>query len=486
MGPDSLASDAISVYSLSSIASSISFVSKPEGTSEVGGSRGHQDTEKPKAIYPQRVSLPQSNFSTQARAGPSKDEEEYEGFSIVSNEPLAVYQESPGMFSTDHSLSQTGEVRGSVNFKHSISSPNSPGKMTLIPSPNSPFQKVGKRTGSDIGESDHSSTETDSTVKSQEEGNGPKLDPQVLAQKILQETQSHLLAVEHLQCVGSSRCPHQPGRSSSLDEETASPSRVATFRSSETSAFSRPLCSSIKSQPSPTPVRPELLLGSSSLQTSSSGDNSPSPSKMSTKESARQLSLSLDSCRPVADQPVFRLKYPSSPYSAHISRSPQNISPSSGHRSPADSTPSPALSYSSASSARSSPANPPALDKLKMAAIDGKVQAIHNLKMFWQNVPQQPPGPMRNSHSSSGKASKRDVLSLLNLSPRRSKEEATDKLELKDLSAPCALLQKNSPNGRRPPADSSSALESSYPIRLPSGNGYKFLSPGRFFPSSKC
>ncbi|XP_070619524.1 tetratricopeptide repeat protein 28 isoform X2 [Erythrolamprus reginae] len=476
-GPDSLASDAISVYSLSSIASSISFASKPEGPSEVGGSRGHQDSERSKAIYPQRVSSSHSNFSTQARAGPSKDEEEYEGFSIVSNEPLAVCQESPGMFSTDHSLSQSGEVRGSVNFKHSISSPNSPGKMTLVPSPNSPFQKVGKQTASDIGESDHSSTETDSTVKSQEEGNGPKLDPQELAQKILQETQSHLLAVEHLQCAGSRRCPHQPG----------SPSMVTTtFRSSETSAFSRPLCSSIKGQPSPAPARPELLLRSACLRTPSSGENSPSPSETSTKGNARQLSPSLDTCVPVADQLVFRLKYPSSSYSAHISRSPQNISPSSGHRSPADSSPSPALSYSSASSTRSSPANPPALDKLKMAAIDGKVQAIHNLKMFWQNVPQQPPGPMRSSHSPSAKASKRDVLSLLNLSPRRSKEEATDKLELKDLSAPCALLQKNSPNGRRPPADASSALESSYPIRLPSGNSYKFLSPGRFFPSSKC
>lgn len=453
--------------------------------SEGGGSRGHQDSERPKALYPQRVSLPQSHFSAQARAGPSKDEEDYEGFSIVSNEPLAGYQESPGIFSTDHSLPQIREVRSSVNFKHSLSSPNSPGKMALIPSPNSPFQKVGKRAGSDVAESDHSSSETDSTIKSYQEGNSSELDPQALAQKILQETQSHLLAVEHLQCGSSHRCPHQLGRSSSLDDGTASPSRVTTFRSSETSAFSRPLCSSIKSRPSPTPVRPELLLKSSSLRTSSSGHNSPSPSETSTKESGRQPSPSLDSCGPVADQPVFRLKYPSSPYSAHISRSPQNISPSSGHRSPADSTPSPALSYSSASSARSSPANPPALDKLKMAAIDGKVQAIHNLKMFWQNVPQQPSGPMRSSHGSAGKASKRDVLSLLNLSPRRSKEEATDKLELKDLSAPCALLQ-NSPNGRRPPADTSSALESSYPIRLPSGNGYKFLSPGRFFPSSKC
>ncbi|XP_063171659.1 tetratricopeptide repeat protein 28 isoform X2 [Candoia aspera] len=485
MCPDSLASDAISVYSLSSIASSVSFVSKPEGMSEGGSSRGHQDSERSKAIYPQRVSLPQSHFSAQTRAGPSKDEEEYEGFSIVSNEPLAAYQGSQGMFSTGHSLSQTGEVKGSVSFKHSISSPSSPVKMTLIPSPNSPFQKVGRRVGSDVGESDHSSTETDSTVKSQEEGSGPKLDPQELAQRILEETQSHLLAVEHLQCANSRHCPHHLGRSSSLDDGTASPSGAASFRSSETSAFSRPLCSSIKGQPSPTPVRPEPLTRSSSLPTSGSGDNSPSPSETSTKEGEGHPSPSLDSCGSVAEQPVFRLKYPSSPYSAHISRSPQNISPSSGHQSPAGSTPSPALSYSSASSARSSPANPPALDKLKMAAIDGKVQAIHNLKMFWQNTPQHSSGPMRTFRGSSAKASKRDVLSLLNLSPRRSKEDTADKLELKDLSAPCPPSQ-NSPNGRRPAADSGSTLGSGYPIRLPSGNGYKFLSPGRFFPSSKC
>ncbi|KAM6423057.1 tetratricopeptide repeat protein 28 isoform 3-T3 [Liasis olivaceus] len=487
--PDSLASDAISVYSLSSIASSISFASKPEGTSEGGSSRGHQDSERCKAIYPQRGSLPQSHFSAQTRAGPGKDEEEYEGFSIVSSEPLAGYRESQGVFSTDHSLSrtaQTGDVKGSVSFKHSISSPNSPVKMTLIPSPNSPFQKVGRRVGSDVGESDHSSTETDSTVRSQEEGSGPKLDPQELAQKILEETQSHLLAVEQLQHASGHRCPHHLGRSSSLDDGAASPSGATSFRSAATSAFSRPLCSSIKGQPSPTPVRPEPLIRSSSLPTSSSRNNSPSPSETSTKEGAGQPAPSLESYGPVAEQPIFRMKYPSSPYSTHISRSPQNISPSSGHRSPAGSTPSPALSYSSASSARSSPANPPALDKLKMAAIDGKVQAIHNLKMFWQNAPQHPSGPMRTFRGSSGKASKRDVLSLLNLSPRRSKEEAADKLELKDLSAPCPPPQKNSPNGRRPPADSGSALGSGRPIRLPSGNGYKFLSPGRFFPSSKC
>ncbi len=41
-GPDSLASDAISVYSLSSIASSMSFLSRPEGTSDFISQRSRQ------------------------------------------------------------------------------------------------------------------------------------------------------------------------------------------------------------------------------------------------------------------------------------------------------------------------------------------------------------------------------------------------------------------------------------------------------------
>lgn len=180
--PDSIASDAISVYSLSSIASSMSFVSKPENMLDGAGHRGRQDYERPKNIYPHR-SAAQSQLSPQATAA-SKDEEEYEGFSIISNEPLANYQENiKPRFSPDHKqpkTSQNGGIKVSVNSKGSISSPNSPVKMTLIPSPNSPFQKVGKLASSDTGESDQSSTETDSTVKSQEDSN-PKLDPQELA-----------------------------------------------------------------------------------------------------------------------------------------------------------------------------------------------------------------------------------------------------------------------------------------------------------------
>jgi len=499
--PDSIASDAISVYSLSSIASSMSFVSKPESMPDGVGHRGRQDYERPKNIYPHRSAV-QSQFSPQTSTVASKDEEEYEGFSIISNEPLASYQENiKPRFSPDHKqpkTGQTGGVKESVSAKGSISTPNSPVKMTLIPSPNSPFQKVGKLASSDTGESDQSSTETDSTVKSQEDSN-PKLDPQELAQKILEETQSHLIAVERLQ-----RSSSQISKSNNSDDGASTPAGMSAFRSSETSAFSRPVSSSQKNQSSPLAIKPKPPTRSSSLQKVSSGYNSPTASEMSNREGigqySRQPSPSCDSHGSLAEQPHFKLKYPSSPYSAHISKSPRNISPSSGHQSPGGSTPSPALSYSSAGSARSSPADAPDIDKLKMAAIDEKVQAIHNLKMFWQSTPHHSTGPIKILRGPPGTmTSKKDVLSLLNLSPRHSKEESADKLELKDLSIEPHLASppKNPPNGHRRP-ETTNAVTSTHspppsstpgtarPLRLPSGNGYKFLSPGRFFPSSKC
>ncbi|XP_038619156.1 tetratricopeptide repeat protein 28 [Tachyglossus aculeatus] len=500
--PDSTASDAISVYSLSSIASSMSFASKPESLADGAGLRGRQDYERPKNTFPQRPSLPPSQFSPQTSATAHKEEEEYQGFSIISNEPLATYQENvKGRFSPDHKQPPVGAGRGvkvSVSSKGSVSTPNSPAKMTLIPSPNSPFQKVGKLASSDTGESDQSSTETDSTVKSQEENN-PKLDPQELAQKILEETQSHLMAVERLQRSGS-----QVSKGNPEDPSASGPNGAPGFRSSETSAFSRPAASGPKGQASPVSGKPKPPTRSSSLQKVSSGYNSPAASETSGREGpgprSSQPSPSRDSPSSPGDQPPFKLKYPSSPYSAHISKSPRNLSPSSGHQSPAGSAPSPALSYSSAGSARSSPADAPDLDKLKMAAIDEKVQAIHNLKMFWQSAPQHSSGPMKIFRGAPGAvASKRDVLSLLNLSPRHSKkEEGADRLELKELTLrerPTPLL-RDPPNGHRcaettgqttpTPPPSGASPGAGRPLRLPSGNGYKFLSPGRFFPSSKC
>lgn len=488
-GAESIASDAISVYSLSSIASSMSFVSKPEGGLEGGGPRGRQDYDKSKSTHPQRATLPRRQLSPQARCGGNKEEEEYEGFSIISMEPLATYQgDEKARFSPEPkqpSVRAPGGARLSVSSKGSVSTPNSPVKMTLIPSPNSPFQKVGKLASSDTGESDQSSTETDSTVKSQEES-APKLDPQELAQRILEETKSHLLAVERLQRSGGPAGTTE--RHDREDGMVAAPNSTTIFRASETSAFSKPVLSHQRSQLSPLTIKPQPPTRSSSLPKVSS----PATSEMLSKDglsspSSSHPSPGRDIPASLADPPLFRLKYPSSPYSAHISKSPRNTSPGSGHQSPACSAPSPALSYSSAGSARSSPADAP----------DEKVQAVHSLKMLWQSAPQPPRGPRKICRGAPGAlTSKRDVLSLLNLSPRHSKEEGgADRLELKELPMQrCDEVPPKAPtNGHwctETPALTASAglstTATTHPLRLPLANGYKFLSPGRLFPSSKC
>uniref|UniRef100_A0A4W5LA99 Tetratricopeptide repeat domain 28 n=1 Tax=Hucho hucho TaxID=62062 RepID=A0A4W5LA99_9TELE len=468
---DSLASDAISVYSLSSVASTMSFASKSEcdflGHRQRGGATAHFSAHKHPHV-PRSRSSPHG--AAAAAGGGRGDDEEYEGFSIISSEPLG-----------SHCDSLSGAGRGyqvSVSSRGSVSTPTSPVKTSLVPSPNSPLQKVpGKVSSSDTGESDQSSTETDSTVKSQEEKTVP-LDPQELAQKILEETQSHLRAVGSLQRAGA-------------EGAAAGATRSSAFRSSETSAFSRPSSSaSVRVLSSPRPKPPSR---SSSLQKISSGYNSPAASETSLKDGSHP-SPTLDS------HAQFKLKYPSSPYSGHISRSPSNVSPSSGHQSPACSAPSPALSYSSTGSACSSPADAPDLDRLRRGVIDEKVVAIHNLKTFWANTAsqqqQQHLGPVRALRGAPGPlvSAKRDVLSLLNLSPRHcSPSDAQDSLELRELGLQSLDRgNKNPSNGHNPrkvapsPTISTSSSPGARSIRLPAGNGYKFLSPGRFFPSSKC
>ncbi|XP_052334756.1 tetratricopeptide repeat protein 28-like isoform X2 [Oncorhynchus keta] len=493
---DSLASDAISVYSLSSVASTMSFASKSEcdflGHRQRGGATAHFSAHKHPHI-PRSRSSPHGAAAAAAGVGRG-DDEEYEGFSIISSEPLGSHCDSlplpPGHGQRHHrggrgvvSSSSSGTGRGyqvSVSSRGSVSTPTSPVKTSLVPSPNPPLQKVpGKVSSSDTGESDQSSTETDSTVKSQEEKTVP-LDPQELAQKILEETQNHLRAVGSLQQAGAEGAA-----------AGATSARSSVFRSSETSAFSRPSSSaSVRVQSSPRPKPPSR---SSSLQKISSGYNSPAASETSLKDGSHP-SPTLDS------QAQFKLKYPSSPYSGHISRSPSNVSPSSGHQSPACSAPSPALSYSSTGSACSSPADAPDLDRLRRGVIDEKVVAIHNLKTFWANTAsqqqQQHLGPVRALRGAPGPlvSAKRDVLSLLNLSPRHcSPSDAHDSLELRELGLQSLDRgNKNPSNGHNPrkmppsPSISTSSSPGARSIRLPAGNGYKFLSPGRFFPSSKC
>ncbi|KAA0704261.1 Tetratricopeptide repeat protein 28 [Triplophysa tibetana] len=493
--PDSLASDAISVYSLSSIASSMSFLSRPDGDFISQRSR-QQELERHRGgaglfASHRHAAVPRSRSSPHGAAGGHEDEE-YEGYSIISSEPLGTQSDTlprPANHRHHRGAVRGGAGRGytvSVSTRGSVSTPTSPVKTTLVPSPNSPFQKVGKVSTSDTGESDQSSTETDSTVKSQEERTpGAPLDPQELAQKILEETQSHMRAVETLQRSTGGASPGGFGGGG-----PPTPTGGSAFRSSETSAFSRPSSrASIKAQSSPLMTRPKPPSRTSSLQKVSSGYNSPATSETSLKEDSQPS--------PTSDS-QFKLKYPSSPYSGHISRSPSNISPSSGHQSPVGSAPSPALSYSSTGSTRSSPADAPDIDRLKLAAIDEKVQAIHNLKTFWANATQQHhSGPMRALRGRKLSTAKRDVLGLLNLSPRHAVTgQDTPNHELQD--AGLQSLEhgtRNPPNGHRKiepkrvapsPTSSTGSSPGSHSIRLPSGNGYKFLSPGRFFPSSKC
>uniref|UniRef100_A0A9J8BWE2 Tetratricopeptide repeat protein 28 n=1 Tax=Cyprinus carpio carpio TaxID=630221 RepID=A0A9J8BWE2_CYPCA len=490
--PDSLASDAISVYSLSSIASSMSFLSRPEGASDFISQRSRQqELERHRGgaglfASHRHTAVPRSRSSPHGAVG-GHDDEEYEGYSIISSEPLGNQCDTlprPANHRNHRGAARGGTGRGyavTVSSRGSVSTPTSPVKATLVPSPNSPFQKVGKVSSSDTGESDQSSTETDSTVKSQEERTpGAALDPQELAQKILEETQSHMRAVETLQRSTGS-IPLGDGMGSG---GPPTPTGGSAFRSSETSAFSRPSSrASIKAQSSPLPTRPKPPSRTSSLQKVSSGYNSPATSETSLKEGSQPS--------PTSDSHAqFKLKYPSSPYSGHISRSPSNVSPSSGHQSPAGSAPSPALSYSSTGSTRSSPADAPDIDRLKLAAIDEKVQAIHNLKTFWASATQQQhSGPMRALRGGKLSTAKRDVLGLLNLSPRHSM------MGQDTHGQDVALEHRNPPNGHRKidpkrvapsPTASTGSSPGSHPIRLPSGNGYKFLSPGRFFPSSKC
>lgn len=321
-----------------------------------------------------------------------------------------------------------------------------------------------------------------------------QLDPQELAQKILEETQSHMQAVENLQKAniqgkttrGQEGREEAPARQPSASTPTTPTLTGAArgFQPSKTSAFSRPpsraspkthssplslssqlslLSPSVSTPPS---VRPKPPSRSSSLQKISSGYTSPARSSPSSSSS----SVRQPTAAPDANVQV-KLKYPSSPYTAHISPS----------HSPANCAPSPALSYSSAgsASASSSPANTPELGQSKQG---DKVQAIHNLKTFWANSGQKhdPPSPASLLRSGNQKMStvQKDVLGLLNLSPRHESAGIGEDTSVgKDTGSRPRAHQSPSSNTAPNPKGS---------FRFPSENGYKSHSPGHFFPSSKC
>ncbi|XP_034751934.1 tetratricopeptide repeat protein 28 isoform X2 [Etheostoma cragini] len=536
--PDNLSCDAISVYSLSSLASSLSFLSRPEPTgSDVISQRSHQqEPDRPRGgggLYASQH-RPSGGLSrgrlTNHGGGLAGDreDEEYEGFSIISSEPLGRGRRDCDTLPlpAGHRHDRGGVGRGSagrhgypvtISSKGSVSTPTSPIKAPplplKVPSSPKPKQEIShpQRTGKgkiSSSESDQSSTETDSTVKSQEERTGPvgQLDPQELAQKILEETQSHMEAVESLQKAnirgktvkGPDGREDAHSRQPSLSSPT-SPTLTPTggsrgFQPSETSAFSRPPSrASLKASSSPLsltghlsplspsvstppPIRPKPPSRSSSLQKISSGYNSPAPSSPSSSLSVTEQAWPFPDVSPdVHVRAQLKLKYPPSPYTTHISPS----------RSPAGSAPSPAFSYSSAGSvsASSSPANTPELNQPKR---DRKVQRIHNLKTFWANAGQkhEEPCPATLLRAGNKKMStvQKDVLGLLNLSPRH--ESVSKKVEASgDHNTGDGQNGHQTLEAKPPPPPSSNSKGG---IKVPTGNGYKFLSPGHFFPSSKC
>lgn len=326
-----------------------------------------------------------------------------------------------------------------------------------------------------------------------------QLDPQELAQKILEETQSHMQAVENLQKVnalskaakGLEGREEAQARQPSLSTPTT-PTLTGSargFQPSETSAFSRPPSrASLKTRSSPlslsshlsplsTPPKPPSR--SSSLQKISSGHDGPARSSPSPSSSSLSVRERAPPTAPADGGVQIKLKYPSSPYTAHISPS----------RSPADCSPSPALSYSSAgsASASSSPANTPESSQSKQG---DKVQAIHNLKTFWANSGQKhdPPSPASLLRGGNKKMStvQNDVLGLLNLSPRHESAGVNE-------AGPERKNTGGTPNGHQALEakatqfpSSNTAPNSKGSFKLPPENGYKFHSPGHFFPSSKC
>ncbi|XP_076020196.1 tetratricopeptide repeat protein 28 [Genypterus blacodes] len=547
--PDNLSCDAISVYSLSSLASSLSFLSRPEPAgSDVISQRSHQpELERSRGgggLYASHCysgGLSRGRLTNHGGEG----DDDYEGFSIISSEPLGGRECETLPLPAGHRHSRGAAGRGAagnhgypitVSSKGSVSTPTSPIKAPpvplSVPSSPKPKQEISspQRTGkgkASSSESDQSSTETDSTVKSQEER--APLDPEELAQKILEETQSHMQAVESMQKAntrgkktlgGPEGKEEASARQLSLSVPTTptlTPAGGARgFRPSETSAFSRPSSrASLKACSSPLPLlinqsplstslstppstRPKPPSRSSSLQKISSGYNSPAQSSCSLSGKG-QGSLSPSSPFSTASPDVhtqaqLKLKYPTSPYTAHISPSCSSsnvsISPICGNPSPAGSNPSPALSYSSTGSvsASSSPANTPDLSQSKQAALDNKVQAIHNLKTFWTNASLKHkvdrPGSLLRGGNKKMSTVQNDVLGLLNLSPRHESV-------CKNVEGPQDLGTDDRPNGHqklegRPPPSPSSSLPKNSKGGSKPGNGYKFLSPGHFFPSSKC
>lgn len=474
--PDSLSFDAISVYSLSSLASSLSFLSRPEPAgSDVSSQRSHPP-DKGSCLYSSprhAAALSRGRLTSHCGVVLGGQDEEYQGYSIISSEPLGQNGSDCDTqpLHAGHRRGRVSAARGvtsahgypiTVSSKGSMSSPTSPIKAQALslkvtsPDPgqnNLSAQKNGKGKASS-SESDQSSTETDSTVKSQDGRLGPAgaLDPQELAKKILQETESHMQAVETLQNANSRNIP--PVRSEenrppllSVPASPIIPSKKQ-FQPSETSAFIRPPSrtstkTSVVSSPSP---RPKPLPRSSSLQSSCLQK----PSNSSDVHSQSSL------------------HYPNSHSSRNFCSSPVGSAKSL------------TLSYSSTHSISAS-SSPVKTQDQKLSKQENKT--FHNLKNFWSRATQKhdvpcPAGLLQGGNKKMSTVQK-DVLGLLNLSPQhKSSIKTPEELNIHSSHTGHQMQQTKPP---------SATQESNYSKeRHLSGNRYTFFSPGNFLPSSKC
>lgn len=148
--PDNLSCDAISVYSLSSLASSLSFLSRPEpaGSDIVSQRPQQQELDGPRAagaLYGTHWGLVRGRLTNhRGGLGGEGDEEEYEGYSIISSEPLGqVRRECDTLpLPVGHRQCKGGAGKGpagghgypvTVSSKGSISTPTSPIKAPLLP-----------------------------------------------------------------------------------------------------------------------------------------------------------------------------------------------------------------------------------------------------------------------------------------------------------------------------------------------------------------
>lgn len=142
--PDNLSCDAISVYSLSSLASSLSFLSRPEPAgSDIISQRLHQP-ERAQGVaglyashhHPGGLSRGRLSNRGGGMAGEGEDEE-YEGYSIISSEPLGRGGRDCDTLPlpAGHRHGRGGAGRGSagghgypitISSKGSISTPTSP------------------------------------------------------------------------------------------------------------------------------------------------------------------------------------------------------------------------------------------------------------------------------------------------------------------------------------------------------------------------